>query len=39
MELAAYIQIQDEVDCISFCVNALEKGMNPFVFLQAMGKY
>ena len=38
MELAAQVQIQDEAVCISFCTNALGKGMNPSFLLIAMGK-
>ena len=38
MDTAIRVQIQDETDCISHSTNTLEKGMNPIILPQAMGK-
>ena len=37
--LANQVQILDEADCFLLDVNALRKGINPFLMLLAMGKY
>ena len=38
MESMTRVQILDEAVCISLQANALGKGINPSVFLQAIGK-
>ena len=38
MEMMNYVQILNEADCISYCVNTLAKSMNPTILLSAMVK-
>ena len=38
MDTATRVQILDQTDCISHCVNTLGKSMNPIILLPAMGK-
>ena len=38
MELATHFQILVDAVCISFCANALAKGMDQFVIPPAMSK-
>ena len=38
MNTATQVQILDEVVCISHRANSLQKGMNPTILLQAIGK-
>ena len=38
MELATQVQIPDEDVCMSYITDNLDKGMNLFIFLRAMGK-
>ena len=33
-----YIQILDETDCISHCINTLRKGMNSIILPPIMGQ-
>ena len=38
IDTAIRVQIVDEDDCISYCTNTFEKGMNPIILLPAMSK-
>ena len=38
MKLVAQVQILDEAVSISLYANALEKGLDPFIFSPAIGK-
>ena len=38
MDMATWVQILDEADCISHGTNTLRKGMNPIILPSAMGK-
>ena len=39
MDTRTRFQILDSADCISYCTNTLEKGMNPIILPPAMGKW
>ena len=38
MDTATQVQILDKIDCISYSINTLGKGMNPIILPPAMGK-